>query len=320
MLKIGTVGTGAITEQMLRAMAQVEGVECAAVCSRSQERATQFAQNHQIPLAFISLEEMAQSSDINTVYLATPNSLHAAQALQAIAAGKHVICEKPLATTAAQAKEVFQAARARGVFVFEAVSTLYMPNFLRCAELMQEVGQVKNVVCSYTQRSSRYSAYLRGEHINAFDPEMEGGALNDLGVYAVHAVVWMLGRPHGVTYFPIRGKNGVDVSGMLTLDYPDLKVEIFCAKNCARGSSFLLQGTAATLRVDGPLNTFGQCSLDTAGRSQPFQLQDNDRRLCYELAAFREAIDGGDKDLFEQMAVQSIEVSTVLELAHKNCR
>ncbi|MCD7838871.1 MAG: Gfo/Idh/MocA family oxidoreductase [Clostridiales bacterium] len=320
MLKIGTVGTGAITEQMLCAMAQVEGVECTAICSRSQERATQFAQNHQIPLAFDSLKKMVRSGDINTVYLASPNSLHAAQALQAIAAGKHVICEKPLATTAAKAKEVFQAAREKGVLVFEAVSTLYMPNFLRCAELVQEVGQVKKLVCSYTQRSRRYNAYLRGEHINSFDPEMEGGALNDLGVYAVHAVVRLLGRPHSATYFPIRGKNGVDVSGMLTLEYPDLKVEVFCAKNCNRGSSFLLQGSAATLRVDGPLNTFGQCSLDTAGRSQPFHLQDNDKRLCYELAAFRDAIDGGDKELFEQMAAQSIEVSSVLEQAHKNCR
>ncbi|MCD7821652.1 MAG: Gfo/Idh/MocA family oxidoreductase, partial [Clostridiales bacterium] len=147
MLKIGTVGTGAITEQMLRAMAQVEGVECAAICSRSQERATQFAQIHQIPLAYDSLAEMVKSSDINTVYLASPNSLHAAQALQAIAAGKHVICEKPLATTAAQAKEVFQAARARGVVLLEAVSTQYMPHFLRGAERGPPGGQGKNVVC-----------------------------------------------------------------------------------------------------------------------------------------------------------------------------
>lgn len=318
MLKIGTVGTSAICAQMLDAIALVEGVECAAVSSRTLEKAQQFAQTHQISRSFPSFEELLASDSINTVYLASPNSLHVPQCLQAIAAGKHVICEKPLATTAAGAEAVFNAAREKGVFVFEAVSTLYMPNFLRCEELAKTLGPVKRLVCCYTQRSSRYGAYLRGEHINVFDPAMQGGALNDLGVYAVHAVVRLLGRPKGVSYFPICGKGGIDLSGMLTLDYPNLKAEIFCAKNCDRGSSFLLQGAASSLRVDGPLNTFGQCSLETAGKAQPFHLQDNGRRLTYELAAFRDAIENSDAALFKEMAAQSILVSSVLEQAHKN--
>lgn len=318
MLKIGTVGTSAICAQMLDAIALVEGVECAAVSSRTLEKAQQFAQTHQIARSFSSLDELLASDIINTVYLASPNSLHTAQCLQAIAAGKHVICEKPLATTAAEAEAIFQAAREKGVFVFEAISTLYMPNFLRCEELVREVGPVKKLVCCYTQRSSRYGAYLRGEHINVFDPAMQGGCLNDLGVYAIHAVVRLLGRPKGVSYFPICGKNGIDLSGMLTLDYPNLKVEIFCAKNCDRGSNFLLQGISSAIRVDGPLNTFGQCSLEIAGKAQPFHFQDNSRRLTYELAAFRDAIEGNDIALFEEMADQSVVVSSVLERAHKN--
>jgi predicted dehydrogenase len=305
---------------MLEAIALVEGVECAAVSSRSLSKAQALAQKHSIPLSFSSPDEMINSDHINTVYIASPNSLHASQCLQAIAAGKHVICEKPLATTAAEAEAVFQAARAKGVFVFEAVSTLYMPNFLRCQELMDTIGTVKRLVCCYTQRSSRYSAYLRGEHINVFDPAMQGGALNDLGVYALHAIVRLMGRPAGVTYFPILGREGIDLSGMLSLEYPDLKVELCCGKNCDRGSNFLLQGTHASIRVDGPLNTFGQCSLDTAGHSQPFHLQDNSRRLTYELIAFRDAIESHNTALFEEMAAQSVLVSSVLEQAHNNQR
>ena len=136
---------------------------------------------------------MLEQADIDTVYIAVPNHLHASFTLQALAAGKHVIVEKPFASTDAEVAQVIEEARARGLFVYEAVSTLYLPNYLRIKEWLPRIGTVKIVTCNYSQYSSRYDAFCAGTVLPAFNPAMSGGALMDLGVVQHqlhHGPVW----------------------------------------------------------------------------------------------------------------------------------
>lgn len=322
MLRTGTVGTNFITAQMLDAMTRVEGVESTVVSSRRRETAQALAEQWGVPYIATSFEELLAREDVDAIYLASPNALHVPQCLQAVRAGKHVICEKPLAVSEQQAREVFQAAREHQRFVFEAISTLYMPNFLQCRVQLPHLGRLYGLTCRYTQYSSRLAAYLRGEPVNVFDPAMQGGALNDLGVYAVHAIVCLLGQPEAVHYAPITGYNGVDLAGMLTLRYPTLTASVFCAKDRAAESGLILDGEKGSLRQQGPLNAFANCTFCLPAYGQQPQALEGAAsvpdavRLSYELAAFRDAIAQKDTALFEEMAAQSIAVARVLEQAH----
>ncbi len=320
MLRIGTVGTSFITDQMLDAIALTENAECVAVSSRKRETARKLAGKHNITSIAVSLDELLSRNDIDTVYLASPNSLHVSQCLQAIAAGKNVICEKPLSVSEENARSVFNAATEKGVFVFEAISTLYMPGYIQCRESLKSIGRIHSISCRYTQRSSRLDAFLNGKQANVFDPAMQGGALNDLGVYAVYAVTGLLGSPDSVAYSPVSAANGVDIAGALSMRYPSLTANVFCAKDRNAGSGLCIDGESASVFQDGPLNSFSGCELRSSKGVQvlsPDGIPDA-KRLSYELSVFRDAIQNNDKAFFDSAAEQSITVSRILEQARKS--
>lgn len=316
MLNLGLIGTGAITRQMLDAAATVPDIRFAAVASRSLSRAEAVAADHHITASFGSYEELLASPDINAVYIATPNSLHVPQTLSALRAGKHVICEKPLSTTRTQAQQVFQEAKSASLFLFEAITPPYLPNLRQIRNWLPRIGDIRQVELIYTQRSSRYNAYLRGETPNVFNPDFQGGALNDLGVYAIHIALSLFGAPQQVSYYPLPGRNGIDLSGKLSLTYPGFSCDIFCAKNCDRGARGLIRGAKGVIRMDGPLNELPRCTLSAGGETLSMAAPEEISRLRYELVAFRDAIQRGDTALMDQMAEQSILAAGILEQAH----
>jgi len=309
---------------MLEAISKVKDAECTVVSSRKRENAQALADKHGIRNIEVSFEALLSRRDVDTIYLASPNSLHVRQCLESIAAGKNVICEKPLALSEREAREVFQAAREKGVFVFEAISTLFMPAYRELYAKIDSLGKPNALVCRYTQRSSRLDAFLRGEQVNVFDPAMKGGALNDLGVYAIHAIVGLLGSPKSVSYSPVFGENGVDLAGTLTMDYGAFKAEAFCAKDRDAGSSFRIDCEHGSISENGPLNSFSNCELQSAEGVNTISNQgdalNNSNQLVYELEAFQNAIQKKNQSFFELMARQSIVVAYVLEEAGKSIR
>lgn len=317
MLKLGLVGTSAIAREMLSAIAGTDGIAAAALYSRSQEKAREFAREWRIPSYYTSYDAMLASDAIDTVYLASPNSLHFSQALAALRAGKHVLCEKPLSTVRAEVEQLFAEAEARGLFLFEAITPPYLPNVLRAKELLPELGRVREVRCTFAQYSSRYQAYLDGNVPNVFNPAFQGGVLNDLGVYPLHLLLTLFGAPDGVAYTPELGPNGVDLAGTLLLDYPAFRCTVFCSKKESLSCGCTIQGERGALQLMGALNECpGGGELRAGGGQVPFQLQDGRSRLCYELAAFRDAIEGGSRALYRKMKAQSILGASVLEAAH----
>lgn len=128
-IRFGMVGTGFIADWVLAGARQDPRFEAAAVCSRSQATADAFAAKHGIPHTFTSLEEMARSPLVDAVYIASPNALHASQSILCMSCGKHVLCEKPLASNAREARAMIEAARRYGVVLMEAMIATLNPNF-----------------------------------------------------------------------------------------------------------------------------------------------------------------------------------------------
>lgn len=315
-LLVGTVGTSSIMNVIQEGIALTDGLEVKVVYSRDLERAKQYASSVNVPEYCDNYHSMLHRGDLDIIYIATPNKLHFHQALMALEHGKHVIIEKPVTVTKQESKMLYEAAKKHDVFFFEAITTLYMPNYKKFKELLPSIGELTNVTINFGQYSSKYDAYLRGENPNIFNPELQGGALNDMGIYCIHVAVDLFGEPESVQYCANYGGNGVDLSGKLTLTYPDFTCEINTSKIDSVPNGCFFTGKNGTLVEDGPLIDFPSCYI-SLGQKEFFHTQPSGNRMIHEFARFRDAILNQDKDFFEITAQQSIITSSILENAHR---
>jgi predicted dehydrogenase len=178
-LRIGVLSTARITATaLLEAAASVPEVTVAAVAARHLSRAEAYAEQHAIPAAYGSYEALLADPELDAVYNPLPNSLHGPWTLRAIAAGKHVLCEKPFASNATEAEQVAEAAEAAGLVVMEAMHYRYHPLIGRLRDLAGQLGPVRSIQC-WT------SFVIENEDDIRYDYDLGGGALMDGGCYAI---------------------------------------------------------------------------------------------------------------------------------------
>ena len=162
MIRFGVVGTNWITESFISAAKEHPDFQLTAVYSRAEETAQAFAQKFGVKNIFTSLSEMANSSDIDAVYIASPNSFHARQTIVFLEHGKHVLCEKPIASNKTELEAMVTAAKKHNVLLMEALKSTTVPNFRIASENIHKIGKVRSFFASYCQYSSRYDAYKAG--------------------------------------------------------------------------------------------------------------------------------------------------------------
>ncbi|WP_380163855.1 Gfo/Idh/MocA family protein [Jannaschia sp. R86511] len=210
----GVVGPGRIAAGVVRDLRE----QCAAdgvlhaVASRSLDRARAFADEHGAAVAYGSYAELLADPDVDVVYVSTPHRQHHGIALAAVEAGKHLLVEKAFTVTHAGARQVVDAARARGVFVMEAMWTRFQPAVVRLQELLREgaVGEVRSVRADLGLRVPFDPAD------RLWDPAQGGGALLDLGVYPTSWLQLVLGGvPDRLDVAGVLGPNGVDAESTL---------------------------------------------------------------------------------------------------------
>lgn len=250
MIRFATIGTSWITTEFADAVSRVPGVEVTTVYSRDPERARQFAGELGVPGWTADLTGLLASDAVDAVYVASPNARHAEQALAALRAGKHVLVEKPATTTAAEFVGLVEAAGEAGVVLLEAMRTAYDPGTVRVRELLPALGTLRLASLRFCQRSSRYDQVLAGERVNVFDPRLGGGALNDIGVYVVSALVDLFGEPEEVLARTIPVPGGADGAGSALACYPGLVVELAWSKVTGSDVPSEVQGERGTLVID----------------------------------------------------------------------
>lgn len=206
-----------------------------------------------------SYDEVLSADDVDAVYLGIPNDLHYDYALRALGAGKHVILEKPMCSNWREAREAVDLAAEKRLLLFDATTTFYQPTYLKVREWLPRVGTVKVAVANYSQYSSRYDRFKRGDIAPAFDPAHSGGALMDLGHYSVSWLCGLFGAPKQVTY-AANVERGIDTSGVVLLDYGSFKATAIAAKDCGAPSYEIVQGTEGYIISHGKPN--GQDGVD----------------------------------------------------------
>lgn len=216
-VKWGIVSTGGIAHTFAEAVKRVEGSVLQAVGSRSQASADRFADSHNIPLRFAAYEDLAASTEVDIYYVATPQPFHMENTLLCLQQGKPVLCEKPFALNAAQAKRMMDAAAQKDVFLMEAMWMLCFPAIRKLIELVRGgvLGELTRV-----QADFNFNIPFDPAH-RLYNKELGGGALLDLGVYPVTLAMAMFdAAPEQVHSTAVLGRTEVDEQNAILLAFP----------------------------------------------------------------------------------------------------
>jgi predicted dehydrogenase len=288
-LRWGVLGTGWIADRMIPDL-RVLGSTVAAVGSRTQARADSYAAEWDVPVAHGSYEALVADPDVDVVYVATPHPSHAADAILALEAGKHVLVEKSFTLNAAEARSITDLARERGLVVLEAMWTRWLPHMVRIRELIASgaLGEVRTVIADHTQKLSSDPAH------RIQNPVLGGGALLDLGIYPV-AFAWdVFGAPARITATSSPTATGVDRQTAMIFDYADGQQALMhCALDTQGPNRAVVLGTDARIEIDGVWycpTTFRLIGPDdevietfdgsTPGRGMQFQAEELERLVA----------------------------------------
>ena len=205
-IRWGILSTGNIARQFAHGLAALDDAELVAVGSRSAASADQFGNEFNVANRHASYEALANDPAVDAIYVATPHTLHAANTLLCLRAGKAVLCEKPFAINAAETAAMIAEARTRGLFLMEAMWTRFLPHMVRIRALIH-AGAIGDVRMLNSTFGFRTEFDPKGR---LFDPALGGGALLDVGIYPVSFASMVFGTPTFITSHATIGATGVD--------------------------------------------------------------------------------------------------------------
>ena len=248
----GVLSTAKIgLERVIGPMQQGQHTSVDAIASRDLGKARAAAERFGISRAFGSYDELLADPSIEAVYIPLPNDQHVAWAERAVSAGKHVLVEKPLAMSAREAERLIAARDRTRLTIVEAFMVTYMPQWRRVRELIGEgrIGEVRSVQAHVTYRNMD-PANIRNR------PEVGGGALMDIGCYAILFARLAFGTE------PLRALGlidrdpgmGTDRHASVLLDFPEGQATLFCSTQLARAQRVRIFGTSGSIEIDVPVN------------------------------------------------------------------
>jgi len=295
-MRIGVLGAARIAPAaLIRPARSVPEVTVAAVAARSRDRAAAFAAKHGIPTVHSGYAELVADPTLDAVYVPLPNALHAEWTLAALAAGKHVLCEKPLTANADEARQVAAAADKAGLVVMEAFHYRYHPLVARVRELVGEIGPVRHVQTRLCFPLPRFGDIR-------YDRGLAGGAMMDAGCYAVHFLrVLGGGQPKVVAAHAKLRSPQVDRYLSASFAFPSGATGQATASMWSRrllDISARVTGEAGEVRVFNYVmpHAYNRVTVRTGGRSRSERVAGG-ATYTYQLRAFADAVLRGGPNL-----------------------
>lgn len=283
MVRFAVIGTNQITDNFIAAAKLCKNFELVAVYSRTRARAVQYGSKHQIPFIYDDLEELATSKEVDAVYVASPNSLHAAQSIRMLQGKKHVLCEKTIASNKKELVGMLKAAEDNGVILLEAVRSVFDPGFKAIQDNLGKLGKIRRATFQYCQYSSRYDNFKNGIVENAFNPAFSNGALMDIGVYCIHPLVKLFGMPQKIWGDALILHNGVDGAGTILVKYEDMQGELIYSKIASSRLPSQIQGEKGCMIIKEIPDTKELTLIYNDGSREEIAIDKYDNNMYYEV-------------------------------------
>ncbi|SFQ38633.1 Predicted dehydrogenase [Desemzia incerta] len=315
-MKLAIIGSGMIVNDFLTMVHAIPGIQLEAIVgtARSVDKMELLKKDYGIGQVSTDYEDCLNDQNIDTVYIALPNHLHFSFAKQALLNKKNVICEKPFTLNVSEMKELRELASANNVMLLEAITNQYLTNYKKIKEAVKTIGDIKLIECNYSQYSSRYDAFKKGDILPAFNPKMGGGALMDINIYNIHFVTGLFGEPQEINY-SANVENSIDTSGILSLDYKDKKVVCIGAKDSTAPVRTIIQGNNGAIVIEGPTSTIDRFTvIDHQNKSQIVDFKVHTHRMYEEFVEFERIIRESD---FETMTKQLDHSELVMSIVDK---
>jgi predicted dehydrogenase len=248
-VRFGIIGAGMVARDFAEGLRGVPDAELTVVWSRSSRTADQFLARFPGTRVVTDIDQLVTADDVDVVYIATPHHRHAPDSLLALRSGKPVLCEKPFATSAAEALTIVEEARARELFCMEAMWMRCIPAILRAKELVDQgaIGEPRMLFADFGV-ATPYDPTSR-----FFDPAQGGGALLDRGVYAVSLAHLLLGVPDSVVGLSVDAPTGVDEQVGAVLRFPQGQLAVLAAAlSSTTPNAAVITGTEGRLHLEAP--------------------------------------------------------------------
>ena len=288
-MRLGLLSTANINRAILAGAARTGRVDVVAVASRDAGRADAYAAEHGIATAHGSYEALLADPDVEAVYISLPNGMHHEWTMHALAAGKHVLCEKPYTRHPHEAEEAFDAADAAGLVLAEAFMYRHHPQTATVARLVADgaIGRLCAVKTTFTFPLHDLS------DVRAL-PELDGGALMDVGCYCVSGIRLLAGEPEHVRGEQVTGTTGIDMAFHGTLRCAgDVVGQFEATFRSPQRQSLEAVGEDGVLVVEAPwrVDWGGSVTLHRDGATELVEVEEADA-YTLELENLADAIDG----------------------------
>jgi predicted dehydrogenase len=316
-LRWGILAPGVIADAWTTTVHSNTDQRVVAVASRDAGRAAAFAARHGIPVSYGEYERLVADPGVDIVYIAPPHTEHRALALMAIAAGKHVLIEKPLATSEDHAREIFDAAKAQGVFAMEAMWTRFLPQTTIIRRLLDDgvLGDLRLAWADFGEVFG-YDPTSR-----AFDPALGGGALLDIGIYSLWWTTFALGTPTSVVARGSLAPTGVEDTTTVMTEHAGGAIGTASATMMASTPNLAsVSGELARIEVDRPFWEPGGFRLTAGGEQLGFTDPSAIRArggLAYQATAVAAHVASGLLEAPEHPHARTLELLRVIDDARR---
>ncbi|MES2743712.1 MAG: Gfo/Idh/MocA family oxidoreductase [Pseudomonadota bacterium] len=261
-IRWGILGTGKIAHALATALAQVPDAKLVAVASRSQAGADAFGRQFGAARCHATYQALADDAQVDVIYIATPHPMHAENALMALRAGKHVLCEKAFTMNRREAAEVVAVARQTKRFLMEAMWTRFLPAVVEAKRLIAAgaIGTVRQM-----QADLGFVAKAGAEH-RLRNPDLGGGALLDIGIYPLSMAAFFLGPVLSVQAQADIGPTGVDEQTVFTLQHQNGALSAgACSLRAHTQNELTICGDGGYLRLHSRFHQASRLTIEPLG-------------------------------------------------------
>lgn len=291
-IRWGIIGLGKIARKFAQDLSTIPNCELYAVASRSQERAEGFARDFQAEKVFHSYEDLANCTEVDAVYIATPHSFHKEHSILCLQKKKAVLCEKPFAMNWEEVEEMISVAKENDVLLMEALWTYFLPHYNYVLDLIanETYGKVESLQADF----GFFTPF--NDESRVFQKEVGGGSLLDIGIYPIFAALTSLGMPDSIEAQATFFDNGADSSCEMIFQYPNAKAFLKSTLLEQTPTQAIFTCEKATIRINSRFHQPSSVTIQQGTKEETITFPHTTNGYSFETEHFNELLRNDRKE------------------------